>query len=367
MTTANILIVEDEGILARGLENRLRRLGYIVAGTAATGEEAIRQAGHKKPDLAIMDIKLKGEMDGIEAARIIRDRFDIPVVYLTAYGDKETLKRAKITEPYGYIRKPVEERELHCNIEIALYRHMMEKDLLKKKKLEALSTFAGGIAHDFRNLLNLANGFIDSATEKSRHDPKMCRQPLMKARENLTRAANLVDKFFDIFKGELLNTKTIELSSVIEKATKSVSETRVPDVRYDLNVSRSRQPIRGDEERLIEVFSELLLNAIEAMADRKKGKVTITTEDIILNFEHNLPLREGTYIKVSIQDQGKGIPSENIEKVFEPYFSTKDAPTQKGLGLGLTMCYSIIKKHGGHIGIQSEEDKGTIVNVYLPA
>jgi PAS domain S-box-containing protein len=122
-----ILIVEDEGIVARDLGNVLKRMGYTIAAIAASGEAAIRQTDALRPDLVVMDILLKGEMDGIVAANEIRSRFDIPVILLTAYADEDTLQRAKRAEPYGYILKPFDAKTLRSNVEIALYRHRMER------------------------------------------------------------------------------------------------------------------------------------------------------------------------------------------------------------------------------------------------
>jgi CheY-like chemotaxis protein len=110
-------------------------LGYTVPGTASTGEEAIRKAELTNADLVLMDIMLKGDMDGIEAAREIKSRLKIPVLYLTAYTDDETLERAKLTEPAGYISKPFKEEDLHSNIEMALHKHRAEK-----KEIETLSS-----------------------------------------------------------------------------------------------------------------------------------------------------------------------------------------------------------------------------------
>jgi len=123
MTEAKILVVEDENIVALEIKKRLQKLGYIVPSVASTGEDAISKVEGILPDLVLMDIMLKGEIDGIDAAGEIRKRFNIPVVYLTAYSDEETLQRAKLTEPYGYILKPFEENDLRTTIEIALYRH----------------------------------------------------------------------------------------------------------------------------------------------------------------------------------------------------------------------------------------------------
>jgi len=134
MVKARIMVVEDERIVAKDIENRLKMLKYEVSGLAASGEDAVKKAGMDMPDLILMDIKLKGLVDGIEAARKIRDLYGIPIVYLTAYADKETLRRAKKTEPYGYIVKPFKLNDLLSAIEIALHKYKMDEKLRDKKK-----------------------------------------------------------------------------------------------------------------------------------------------------------------------------------------------------------------------------------------
>jgi signal transduction histidine kinase/CheY-like chemotaxis protein len=129
MAQARILIVEDERIVARDLEDGLKALGYAVSGVASSGEDGVLQAAETRPDLVLMDIRLRGEVDGVEAAGQIRTQFGIPVVYLTAYADDETFERAKVTAPFGYILKPFETRELRITIEMALHQHELEKRL----------------------------------------------------------------------------------------------------------------------------------------------------------------------------------------------------------------------------------------------
>jgi len=118
-----ILIVEDEQITAEDLAEVLKDLGYQVSAVVASGDEAIREAENNRPDLVLMDIRIKGDLDGAETARILRERFDVPVVYLTAHADRDTLERAKHSRPLGYIVKPFHEAELHASVEMALYKH----------------------------------------------------------------------------------------------------------------------------------------------------------------------------------------------------------------------------------------------------
>jgi|GEM_PF-1656473 diguanylate cyclase (GGDEF)-like protein/PAS domain S-box-containing protein len=130
----NLLVVEDEIIIAMDLRNRLLALGYTVCATVPAGEDAIDIAEAQRPNLILMDIVLKGELDGIQAAAKIRERLNIPVVYLTAYSDAHTLERAKVTEPNGYILKPFDDRELHSAIEMALYKHAVEQQLRESEE-----------------------------------------------------------------------------------------------------------------------------------------------------------------------------------------------------------------------------------------
>lgn len=120
------LIVEDETLIAEELSERLKRFGFSVIAAVDTADKGIRIAIAERPDLVLMDIRLKGKKDGIEAAAEIRQRVDVPIVYLTAYSDRITLDRAKETEPYGYVLKPFHERELQVTIELAMHRHALE-------------------------------------------------------------------------------------------------------------------------------------------------------------------------------------------------------------------------------------------------
>jgi len=143
MEKPRILVVEDEGLVARDLESMVRNLGYRVVGVCSTGEEAIRLISSRRPDLIIMDIVLQGKMDGIKAADEIRRLFHLPVVFLTAHTDEATFQRAKVTNPLAFIHKPIEQKELLTVIEMALYKHRME--MMLREKEEWLATILEGI------------------------------------------------------------------------------------------------------------------------------------------------------------------------------------------------------------------------------
>jgi CheY-like chemotaxis protein len=157
----NILVVEDEQIIAEDISYRLNSLGYNVIGSAATGEAAIKLTEEKHPDLVLMDIVLKGEMDGIRAHEIIKEKYQTPVIFLTSFSDEQTFSRAKHTQPFGYIIKPFEERELRSSIEMALYKHAVEMKLDKTYKIQEL------ISDISRRLLGLSSGELDEGLNEA--------------------------------------------------------------------------------------------------------------------------------------------------------------------------------------------------------
>ena len=170
MITATILVVEDEGIVAQEIKSRLQKAGYTVCAVAHDGQTAIDNAGEMQPDLVLMDIRLKGEMDGIDAAGVIRDRFNLPVVYLTAYTDPATLERAKIMDPFGYVVKPFETRSLMVSIEIALHRHRSESERIYREKLQAVLETAGAVCHELNQPRMAISGHSELLMDTLDHD-----------------------------------------------------------------------------------------------------------------------------------------------------------------------------------------------------
>jgi len=173
MPKARIMVVEDESIIAIDIQNGLENLGYEVPAIVSSGEEAIHIAGELRPDLILMDIVLEGHIDGVEAADQILARFDIPVIYLTAYADDDTLQRAKITRPFGYILKPFDERELQTAIEMALYKHEMDRKLKKSEQWLATTLKSIGdavIATDNSGSITFMNPVAEELTGWSQQD-----------------------------------------------------------------------------------------------------------------------------------------------------------------------------------------------------
>ena len=155
MPNARLLIVEDERVVALDIKNILKNLGYEVTGTVSSGEDALKKVEKDRPDLVLMDIKLDGDIDGINAAQKIRSLYEVPVVFLTAYADNKTLDRAKQTFPYGYIVKPFEEKDIMSTIEIALNKHSLERKIREETE-NAIATILANteliLEEDYQNL-----------------------------------------------------------------------------------------------------------------------------------------------------------------------------------------------------------------------
>ena len=379
MSEPNVLIVEDEVIVAKSMQADLKALGYNNIRTAFSAKEAVTICDKTTPDIVLMDIDLGEEMDGIKAAEVIKSQFAIPIIYLTAHTSPEIVQRAKLTRPHGYIIKPVNEKNLQINIEIALHnaeteaklqkseeqKKTMEEELLKTRALEATGTLASGIAHDFNNLLAGILGNLELAADIITPDNKASKL-LKEAIKISLKASELTRRFFTFSSGE---APVLESSSVVELINGVVClGLSGSNVRCECSLPDSLWEIKADREQLCQVIHNVVENAKEAMP--KGGILKISAADFEVKKDgenKNMPLEKGRYILMTLSDNGCGIPKKNILKIFDPYFSTKQRGTQKGMGLGLSIAYSIIKKHGGRIHVESGEGTGTTVAIYLPA
>ncbi len=252
-------------------------------------------------------------------------------------------------------------------------RKKLEEEILKSKKLESIGILAGGIAHDFNNLFSVIMGNIMLALEEVSPKKKVYNF-LVKAEEVSLKAVDLASKFITFSRGGWLKRGKVTLSDLLKNPRNLEPPGTKKNISYEINIPKNLMPIYGDEEQLDQVMQNLFLNACEAISrcnydggNDEGGRISVRADNMTVNAESKLLLKKGEYVKVLIEDNGIGIPQRNIEKVFDPYFSTKNKMNQKGMGLGLTICYSIIKKHGGHITVESQEGKGTAVTLYLPA
>jgi len=334
MANARILVVEDEAIVAKDVQSRLEGLGYAVPAIASSGEQAVRRAAATQPDLVLMDIRIKGEMDGVEAAGQVRDRFNIPVIYVTAYADDATLERAKITEPFGYILKPFETRELHCAIEMALYKH--EAGELVKASLREKEALLREIHHRVKNnlqvissLLSLQAGRVkDKQALEMFRDSQSRVKSLAMIHEKLYRSTDLARiNFADYIEGLIVDLYHLYAINPEVITTK----IDVHDVSLDI----------GTAVPCGLIICELLSNSLKhAFPGGRKGEVRV-----------DLRSADGNKLALVVADDGVGLP--------------KGLDFRKTESLGLQLVCTLADQLGGAIELGSSG--GSEFKVVFPA
>ncbi|MFC2140873.1 tetratricopeptide repeat protein [Acidobacteriota bacterium] len=242
-------------------------------------------------------------------------------------------------------------------------RKKAELELIKIRKMESVGILAGGIAHDFNNLLAVIVGNTSMMKLTFGENNAKLNTYLENVERASAQAADLAQKFITFSEGGWLMRKKVKLVNVLRDTAQLSPE--IKNIPCEISIPPDLDLIFGDERQLRQVMTNLLLNAQESTADGNR-KITVNAKNITLDNENPFSLKEGKYVKISVIDNGKGIPPELLEKIFDPYFTTKTTVSQKGLGLGLALCYSIVNKHGGRISIDSKVQEGTTVDMYLP-
>jgi len=483
-----IMVVEDETIVSRGIQLALGNLGYETSPAARTGEQAVSRALAEKPDLVLMDISLKGEMDGIEAAQQIRAASDIPIIFLTAYADDEKIERSKRSDPFGYIIKPFDERELKVALETGLHKARMEQrlkeseakyrlivenqnDLVVKfdpeghllfvtpsycetfgrkeseligekfmpliheddrkrvaeslarlknpphttyheeramtvkgwrwfgwsiraifdeqsaivenisvgrdvtdmkqleerlrqaQKMEAIGTLAGGIAHDFNNILSSILGFTELSLDEVKKGSNL--------HDNLNevfiagkRARDLVRQILTFSRQSDQKTAPIDVGMVVREATALLRAITPTTVQMEMEIPEKNFIIEGDATQIHQVIMNLCTNAAQAMKEAG-GRLAVTLERVELGVKDDATgPTPGKYVLLTVSDTGCGMAPDVRERIFDPYFTTRE--TGKGSGMGLALVHGIVASHNGHMDVESSEGKGSLFRVYLP-
>jgi len=244
-------------------------------------------------------------------------------------------------------------------------RKRTEAELIKSRRMESVGILAGGIAHDFNNLLAVIVGNTSMLKLNCGSDPGIY-SFVDNVEKASAQAADLAQKFITFSEGGWVVRKEIKLAKILDDTAHLSPE--IEQIPFHIAIPPDLDSIYADERQLRQVMTNLLLNAHEATATHENSKkIIVTARNITLEQDNQFSLKDGKYVHISVIDNGRGIPPELLEKIFDPYFSTKDTVSQKGLGMGLAICYSIAKKHDGHIAIASEVEKGTTVDLYLPA
>ena len=237
-------------------------------------------------------------------------------------------------------------------------RKRAEEDLLKTQKLESLGILAGGIAHDFNNILTAILGNISLLRMEMDQDETFSRR-LEAAEKASYHAKELTQQLLTFAKGGAPVKSTVSLAQFVSDTVDFA--LRGGNVRCDFLFAEDLWQVEIDEGQMVQVLNNLVINACQAMSGG--GTIRIAAQNAEITAKDGIPLPEGKYVRVSIEDKGTGIADEHLQRIFDPYFTTK----QKGSGLGLSIVYSVIRNHNGHVAVKSRPGVGTTFIIYLPA
>jgi C4-dicarboxylate-specific signal transduction histidine kinase len=390
LTAPKILVVEDSAAIALDLASQLGDLGYDVVGVVSTGEDALRQIPKALPDAILMDIRLSGDMDGIETASQIPAAFSPAVIYLTGSSEEKTLNRARETQPYGYLLKPFSDRELHATIQIALERrgaaeilqaterrlekanaalqaeinariqserriYQMQAELLHVSRLSAMGQMTSTLAHEINQPLAAIGNYVRAglAILESRdvEIPAKAKTAFEKAERQAERVSEVVDNLRAFVRKGDTTRRQENLSEVIADAitlAKLDAVGRSATIQLDLSADADCAVI--NRIQIQQVLVNLLRNAMEAMS----GEVRL--------IKVRTCCADADFIQISVADTGPGLSADIGNDLFKPFVTTKT----NGMGVGLAICQSIVDAHEGSIRTAPNPGGGAIFAFTVP-
>ncbi len=426
MQSLNIMVVEDESQISFYLQETLKDFGYKIASSAFSGEEALSKVsgngGLKKPDLVLMDYQLKGKLNGVETARLIRQTLDVPIVFLTAYSNKDTIEKIIQAEPYGYLLKPVDEKVLYTTIETAISRHRLETKLKEQEQLvRSLNTDLENRVKKRTSELEVAYHALESSNRKLEVANLELKNQigLRTTLENELRLSLEKEKELSELKTRFIATTSHEFrtplsiilssSEMLETYANKWNEEKKKEVINRIIVSVKHMTLLLEDilflnkddagklefqPRLVDL-RKILQEAVEEAWDSHVREWTISLKESgqaqsiwadekllhqILNnllsnamkyspdhHEIDLELRWlSSEVKIRVRDYGIGIPPVDQTSLFESFFRATNVGTIGGTGLGLTILKRAVDRHGGKIKVKSTEGAGTTFTITLP-
>ncbi len=367
----NILIVDDRKENLFAMTDLLRDEELTIF-TAQSGNEALALMLRHEFAVVLMDVMMP-EMDGFETVDLMFSNEairDTPVIFLTAINKEDQhIYKGYEAGAVDYIFKPFNPEILKSKVRVfvKLYLAMEERQRLmneinKIENLARLGTLAGGIAHDFNNLFSVIIGSIEVAISdiSDRLEPT---QDLKRALLASKMATALTRRLITFSQGGVLLLKTMSVSEAIRESIDKALENSGSTCRYSL--AEDLLDAKIDRDQISQVFHNLAVNAAESMPGG--GLIEVRAQN--LTDPQLLPgsFKPGNYIQIDIEDHGTGIAPAHLGKIFDPYYSTKERGSQKGMGLGLSVVHSIVEKHGGQISVHATSPKGTCMRIILPA
>jgi CheY-like chemotaxis protein len=384
----NILIVDDEIDFLTYLDETLTRMGHEIAGMAITGESAVENARLLRPDLILMDIVMPGQMDGIDAAKIIRDEMSIPIIFVTADAEKDLVERAKQVTPAAYLFKPVRENELEIAIELALFNsragaslkapnpesihgadcgrdmQAVEKQMQKMIQAEAIRSLSAAISHQYNNAIMAITGYAQLIEMKypEHHDLLTYTNAIQQAGK---RISNIVSQLSVVTRQEERPFQPELVCELIQQVLPVIQQTSLSGITWETEFGPSGYLISADLESLKLALYSLLkyltgTNTGEARTVRVICK-DLTLHELSTETPGNIQL--GHYVYLKIQDDGF-LPQDEALKWTPNSFTI---PSFSEKNMNLFAAYHIIQNHGGNLTMDWEAGMGSSVQVYFPA
>lgn len=359
-----ILLVEDEGLIAADIQGRLERLGYSVPAVVDSGEEALRCARAASFDLVLMDIRLNGEMDGIEAAQVLKTDYRTPVVYITAHADSKTIQRAKLTEPFGYVLKPIVDGDLLSAVEIATYKHSMERKQLETRvtqveRMETMTNRAAGLAREFNDKLS---NILGNAEELCDRLPDAYRQKALEIRRSASAASSITRQLLTLSGGDGAEFQLLhadeEIGALVPALRQGLGKTW--EVATDLG--SAAELVCYDRDQFRHVVLDLAFHARDAMPGG--GTLRIDTRLVELGAGQSARQHSpGRYVRLRVAASGENAGWET-SSTFAPFDATSEA--RSGTLRSLSNVHSIVRQSGGYLAAAGGEGHGASFEVLSP-
>ncbi len=363
MGKIKILIVEDEFLIARGLARKLDKLGYEVVDIVASGAEAIQRTAEHYPDLILMDIVIEGEIDGIETASQIYKSYFIPVIYVTAYADDQTLKRAQGTGSYGYLLKPYKDRELHATIQMALSKHQQAIELqyslarAEKKSQEKTQQFSQA-SHNLRNrmtVIQALTGILHQYGE--RLTPEKRQKNLEQILASIQNMDEIIEDVVFLIRSESaqyqFNPEAVDIHKFCQDLIAESQVIATSQQTLTFKSDGNHYSVILDIKLLHYILTNLLSNAVKYSPKGGVISLEVCTEE--------------SYVIFRVQDQGIGIPPNYLTKLFQQFERASNVGNIKGTGLGLSIVKQAVDLHNGEVTVESTLGVGTTFTVKLPS
>jgi signal transduction histidine kinase len=247
-------------------------------------------------------------------------------------------------------------------VELRKRQQVLEAENLRAKKIEAIGILAGGMAHDFNNLLQVILGYVSLARMNAEHGSKT--ESLLAIVEKSSESAReLSARLLTFAKGGDMFKLPTQVIQIIRESVGAKTDSD-PVIEQALSLPNDLPLVTVDADQMRQVFTNLINNAYDAMP--QGGTLRISASTVVLPEANDFGLQQGEHLHILFEDTGIGVTPENLPKIFDPYFSTKEMGSQKGMGLSLALCHSIIKHHSGHIHAESTYGEGTSIHIYLP-